>query len=143
MRIIPKATKVKMTFYKGITIPDIIIGLIALSLIAITLSSNFSFRGIIAIAILCVAIPLYITIGDNRLYVEIAYFFKYLFSIKRYKNKNVESFNPYKEVKDNLVYNKDFSMFGTIKIEPINFSMLSEDKQDSIIDGTMSRIYNL
>ena len=31
MRIIPKASKVRMTFYKGITIPDIVIGIVALA----------------------------------------------------------------------------------------------------------------
>lgn len=143
MRIIPKNTKVKVTFYKSITITDIIIALIALALLAITLSSNFSFRGYIAIGILCVTIPLYITIGDDRLYKEICYFFKYLFQIKRYKkNKNLENIIPYREIKDSFVYNKDSSVFGVIKIEPINFDMKSSEAQDYIIDGSISRILN-
>ena len=143
MRIIPKNTKVKVTFYKNITITDIIIALIALALLAITLSSNFSFRGYIAIGILCVTIPLYITIADDRLYIEICYFFKYLFQVKRYKkDKNIENIIPYREIKDSFVYNKDSSVFGVIKIEPINFDMKSSETQDYIIDGNISRILN-
>ena len=143
MRIIPKNTKVKVTFYKNITITDIIIALIALALLAITLSSNFSFRGYIAIGILCVTIPLYITIADDRLYIEICYFFKYLFQVKRYKkDKNIENIIPYREIKDSFVYNKDSSVFGVIKIEPINFDMKSSETQDYIIDGSISRILN-
>ena len=143
MRIIPKNTKVKVTFYKNITITDIVIALIALALLAITLSSNFSFRVYLAIAILCITIPLYITISDNRLYIEICYFFKYLFQVKRYKkDKNIENIIPYREIKDSFVYNKDSSVFAVIKIEPINFDMMSSETQDYIIDGTISRILN-
>ena len=44
MRIIPKKTKIKMTFYKGVTLSDVIVGFIGLVLVAIALSSNLSFR---------------------------------------------------------------------------------------------------
>ena len=39
--------------YKGITVADIVIGFIALLILAITLSSNFGFRWYIAIGIVC------------------------------------------------------------------------------------------
>ncbi len=147
MRIIPKASKVKTTFYKGITIPDVIIGILSLAVIAVTLSSNFPFRIYVAIGVLCLVVPLYLTIGSTRLYVQIAYLFKYLFSRKRYKEKGdkangIESIFPYREVKENLIYNKDNSLVGIIKIEPINFEMLNEEKQNALIDGAMSRILN-
>jgi hypothetical protein len=53
MHIIPKASKVKVTFYKGITIPDILIAIAALAVVAVTLSSNFAFRVYIAVAVVC------------------------------------------------------------------------------------------
>ena len=40
MRIIPKNTKLKMQFYKGIGIFDVIIGIVALTFIALTVTSN-------------------------------------------------------------------------------------------------------
>ena len=69
-RIIPKNTKVRMTFYKGVTIPDIIIGFIGLVLIAIAFSSNLAFRGLIAGGILVAFVPMYITINGDRLYAR-------------------------------------------------------------------------
>ncbi len=144
MRIIPKDTKVKLTFYKGITIPDVVLGMISLAIIALTLASNFSWRGYLAIAIFSLTIPLYITINDRRLYVEIGYLLKYLFSRKRYrkgsKNSDISTIIPYRELSGGFVYNKDSSLFGVIKIEPINFSMLDEEKQNLLIDSTISRI---
>ena len=66
MRIIPKNTKVKMTFYKSVTIPDVIIGFVGLVLIAIALSSNLAFKALIAGGILTFFVPLYITINGDR-----------------------------------------------------------------------------
>ena len=146
MRIIPKNTKVKLTFYKGITIPDVVLGLISLGLITLTLASNFSWRGYFAVSLFAITISLYITISDKRLYMEIFYLLKYLFSRKRFKrnghNNDISSIIPYREIKGDLVYNKDFSLFGVIKIEPINFSLLSEEKEDYLIDSTLSKILN-
>jgi len=122
MRMIPKATKVKLTFYKGITIPDVVIGMASLALIALTLASNFPWRIYAALGIFALTIPLYITMTDRRLYMEIWYLLRYLFSRKRFK--------------------KDSSLFGVVKINPINFSMLDEEKQNLLIDGTLSRIFN-
>ena len=147
MRIIPKASKVRMTFYKGITIPDIVIGIAALATVAVTLSTNFLFRGYIALGIFCLVVPLYLTLGTERLYVHIAHLFRYLFSRKRYGMKkngsgNIQSILPYREVKDGFIYDKDGSLSGVIKIDPINFEMLSEEKQDLVIDGGIARILN-
>ena len=147
MRIIPKASKVRMTFYKGITIPDIVIGIVALATIAVTLSTNFPFRGYVALGIFCLTVPLYLTLGNERLYVHIAYLFRYLFSRKKYSvrkngNGNIQSILPYREVKDGFIYDKDGSLCGVIKINPINFEMLSEERQDLIIDEGIARILN-
>ncbi len=142
MRIIPKASKVKVTFYKGVTIPDIIIAIIALALIAVTISSNFWFRWYLAGGILCAVAPLYLTLGEQRLYVQIAYLLRYLFSKKRYVEADVETLIPYREVKDEVVYNKDGSAFSAIEIEPINFDMLGEEKQDELIDYCYAKVLN-
>ena len=145
MRMIPKATKVKFTFYKGITIPDVVIGMASLALIALTLASNFPWRIYAALGIFAFTIPLYITVTDRRLYMEIWYLLRYLFSRKRFKkggSSDISTIIPYREVKEEFVYNKDSSIFGVIKINPINFSMFDEERQNLLIDGTLSRIFN-
>lgn len=142
MRIIPKASKVRVTFYKGVTIPDIIIAIVALSLIALTLSSNFWFRWYLAGGILCVIAPLYLTLGEQRLYVQIAYLFRYLFSKKKLRGESAGSAIPYREVEDGVAYNKDGSAFSAIEIEPINFGMLSEERQNELIDYCYANVLN-
>jgi len=141
MRIISKNSRVKVTFYKGITIADMVIGLVSLALIALTLSSNFSFRFYLATGVLCLAIVLYLPLGDGRLYIEIWHLFRYLFSKNKY---TVESSTliPYKEIKDSVIYEKDGSALGAIEIMPINFKILDQAGQDELIDDCFARILN-
>ena len=143
MRLLPKATRVRMTFYRGITVPDVIVGLCSLALIAVTVSSNFPFRWVLALGILFFTIPLYLSFSGERLYVELWHYLRYLFSKKRYKGADTSSLIPYREVKNNIVYNKDGTLFGAIRIEPINFDILSEEKQNALIEGIFSRILDM
>ena len=116
MRIIPKNTKVKMTFYKSVTIADVVIGFIGLVLIAIALSSNLSFKFLIAGGIFILFVPLYITINEDRLYRIVGYFFKHLFVRKKYRKcksgepikNDVENVTPYeKECGNGIIALKD------------------------------------
>jgi conjugal transfer ATP-binding protein TraC len=147
MRMIPKASKVRVTFYKGITLWDIAIGLAALAIAALFLSTNFSWRAYPAIGSVCVAAVLYVEFDGQRLYVQIAYFLRYVFSRKRYSSSSrgsssTDSIIPYREVKEGFVYDRDGTEFAAIEIDPINFSMLSEDRQSEIVDSSLSPILN-
>ena len=68
MRIIPKNKKIKMTFYKDITLSDIVVAFIDFGLVAIALSSNLSFRFLIAGGIMIAFNRLFISIYGDRLY---------------------------------------------------------------------------
>ena len=106
MRIIPKNTKVKMTFYKSVTVADVVIGFIGLVLIAIALSSNLAFKFLIAGGILVLFIPLYITFNEDRVYRLVGYLFRHLFVRKKYKKatkgevikNDVEGVVPYERI---------------------------------------------
>lgn len=151
MRIIPKNTKVKMTFYKSVTIPDVIIGFVGLVLIAIALSSNLAFKALIAGGILTFFVPLYITINGDRLYLVIAYFFKHIVSRKTYKKagrdenlpNDIEGVIPYGTiVADSIVSLKDFRLAGIVEVHPVDFRMLDEFNQNEMIEGGFARVLN-
>ena len=63
MRLIPRNTKVQTSFYKGITIADVILGLVGLGLAALAVASNLPYRLFIALGIACLFIPLFIPVG--------------------------------------------------------------------------------
>jgi len=143
MRIIPKNTKVKMQFYKGIGIYDVIIGIIALAFIALTATSNLPNKYTIAIGILILVAPLYIPIGDIKLYQAVGYGFKFLIARKTFNkikngNAHISTIIPYSAIKDNCIIQKDGSYTGVIEVTPIEFNMLSTTKQNFLIDGVIS-----
>ena len=77
MRIIPKNTKIKTQFYKGIGIYDVILGVVALGFIALAATSNLPNKYALALGILIVVAPLFIPLGDIKLYQAIGYGVKF------------------------------------------------------------------
>lgn len=143
MRIIPKDSKVKLTFYKGTTLTDIAIGFVVLLLVAITLATNFSWKWYLAIGLVLIIIPIYIKFGDDRLYQTLWRMTKYLFSKKSYpKQIDVETLVPYSKIEENFILNKDNTYTGIIEIEPIAFWLIDKERQDYLIDSTFSNILN-
>jgi hypothetical protein len=148
MRIIPKNSKVKLTFYKGISVVDVLIAFVALVLIAITLSTNFPFKWMIALGELIFVIPFYLTVGGERIYQYLYFFVRYLFSRKKYwqnsavKNAEISGLIPYQSTRKNLIINKDGTYTAVLKIEPMEFRMLSIEKQDRYIDGVLGKVIN-
>ena len=151
MRIIPKNTKIKMTFYKGVTVADIIVAAVGLVLLCFALTSNLSFRFLIACGIVVLFIPMFITINGDRLYKLIGYFFKHLVSRKKYRKakagqnvkNDIENISPYYKIHGSgIIELKDLRFAGILEISPIDFRMLNEYDQNELIDGTLARVLN-
>lgn len=145
MRIIPKNTKVKLQFYKNVTITDVVLAVIGLGFLALAVSSNLPNKWIVAMVILIIFAPLFIPIGDVKLYNAIGYGLKFVFAKKNFaKSKhgksNIGTIVPYLKIEDNLIRQKENGFTGVIEIKPIEFNMLSEYKQNYFIDGVLSNI---
>lgn len=143
MRLIPRNTKVKTSFYKGITFTDIIFGLVALALVALAISSNLTYKYLIALGIACVFIPLFVPVGEDRIYKCAFNMGKHLFSRKRYSEQgkdaaNIQSIIPYDKIDENVIVNKDGSYSGVLEVKPIEFRLLGGNKQNYIIDGVLT-----
>ena len=108
MRIIPKRTKVKVQFYKGIGIYDVIIGVIALAFLALAVTSNLPNKYTIALVILILVAPMYIPLGDIKLYQAVGYGFKFAIARKTFTKKtkgnaHISSIIPYSSIQDALI----------------------------------------
>ena len=124
MRIIPKSTKVKVQFYKGLGLSDIILGVIALAFVALAATSNLPNKYFLAIGILIIVAPLYIPIGDIRLYQALGYAFKFgiaqkTFSKAKKGNAHISVVVPYSKISDDLIFQKDNVVTGVIEVKPI------------------------
>ena len=145
MRLIPRNTKVQTSLYKGITIADVILGLVGLGLDALALASNLPYRLLIALGIACLFIPLFIPVGEERIYKCALYLARHIFSRKKYTEKgkdaaNIQSIIPYERIDGNCIVNKDGGFTGVLEIKPIEFRLLGANKQNYLIDGVLTNV---
>ncbi len=146
MRIIPKTAKIKIQFFKNISIVDIIIGLFFLGLIVLLAITNIGFiRFILMLILLVIAVGLFLPFEGQRFYVFLAYAVKYIFSVKKFSKDNtkaqtnIDNYLPFKDIRDGFIeYNTYFA--GVLQIDPREFSLLSEFRQNQMIDENFGRI---
>ncbi len=143
MRLIPRNSKVQTSFYKGLTILDIILCIVCLALVAVAVSSNLTYKFVIALGLICVFIPMFLPVGEERIYKCALYMGKHLFSRKSYSERgkdaaNIESIVPYECVEGSCILNKDGSYTGVIEIKPMEFRLLGSGKQNYLIDGVLT-----
>ena len=146
MRIIPKTAKIKIQFFKNISILDIIIGLSFFGLIVLLVVTNMGMMKFVLMAVVIViAVGLFIPFEGQRFYIFLAHSVKYVFSVKKYSRDdtkiqtNIENYLPYKDIHDGfIVYAYYFA--GVLQIEPREFSLLSEFRQNQMIDENFGKI---
>ena len=141
MRIIPKTAKVKIEFFKNISLADTVIGLAALALEVLVFTTNIPPipKYAIMILILAVSIWLYMPFDGQRFYMMFVNMAKYVVSVKHYSkdfakaNASIDNFIAFKDIKDGFIeYNEYYA--GVLEIDPREFRLLSGYKQDQIID---------
>ncbi len=146
MRIIPRTAKIKVQFFKNISVLDIIIGLAFLGLIVLLFVTNLGFpKYIIMFVILVIAVGLFLPFEGGRFYNFLGYSVKYVFSVKKYSKgsekvqANIDNFLPFKNINDNFIeYNNYFA--GVLQVDPREFGLLSEFRQNQMIDEHFGRI---
>ena len=140
MRIIPKTAKVKVEFFKNISLADILIGLFFLALEVLLFLTNLgTTRFYIMIVVLCIGGWLYVPFDGQRFYMAFVNGVKFLFSVKRYSLKfddsasDIKTLMPFKDIKDGFIVYQDYYA-GVLQIDPREFRLLTGYRQDQIID---------
>ena len=150
-RMIPKSTKVKVQFFKGINFSDIIVIFFALVLVALAMTSTFEMmtKIIISCVVVFITAVLFMSLEPNvRLYKQVGDLFKHLFGINTYKKQkrnsknNVMGLLPYVGIleqdydekrKIGIIDYKEY--FGAaVEVNSIQFYMLAESRQNSYIE---------
>ena len=146
MRIIPKTAKIKIQFFKNISILDIIIALAFLAIIVLLVPTNIGFVKFILMAItLVIGVWLFVPFEGQRFYIFLVYAVKYIFSVKKFSKDdtkiqtNIDNYLPFKDIRDGYIEYATYSA-GVLEIEPREFSLLSEFRQNQMIDENFGRI---
>ena len=142
MRVIPRRTKVKMEFVKGVTLGDIILGLIGVAVaIALFVSEGLAYNIWFGIAWLTVIVSLYFKVADDlRLYQTLGFIFRFFAQKKQFAKKEEKGVSPISEiipfvgtVQDRFI---DFENYyaQVFEVFPLEFGLLNEYKQNMLIE---------
>lgn len=142
-RTLPRESKIRISFWRGITVPDLLIGLLGLLLLAVIVSGGGTTRIVLGIFFLCMYCVLFFNVCGERgyylLYCTVKHFVRNnVFTNKGEPKANIEMLNGIKSESENIVYCKDGSAIGAVMLRPIEFRLLSEDKQNYYIDDLLA-----
>lgn len=139
---IPRKTKVKMEFYKGITVGDILFAFIAIGILLLMIfMTGFPdyIKVFLSMSWLAICICLYLPLADGkRLFAILGDLFKFFGDPKKFskntkrKHKPITELIPYVDIKNDLIDIKDYYA-GVLEIRPVEFGLLNEEKQEQII----------
>lgn len=145
MRYIPRKSRVKTEIYNNFTVGDLIVALVGIAISMFIITSNLPYKIYITLGFVAIYICVYIPISDGvKMYYGLFLLFKFMAYKKNYykkpKNKNddIKRIIPFTGLSTDK-----FISFGTyygmaVEIMPSEFGLLTEDKQNMVID-TFSR----
>ncbi len=143
MRYIPRKTKVRMEFFKGITLSDILVAAIGVTGVVLFALSTLPYNWYFAIGWGCLIAMLFMPIEEDlRLYGSIGLFIRFIAFKKKYNKADVDKKTnrlkirdiiPYENIlQDKIIDFKDYYAM-VIEIKPIEFALLNEHKQELVI----------
>lgn len=143
MKIIPRKTKVRTEFMRGITLMDIIVGVIGIAVALALFFSNFAGNlGLwFGIAWITIVVAMYFKVADDmRLYYTLGYILRFLAQRKKYSKNTVKGYTSMKEIIPfEKLYQDRYIDFGeyyaqVIEIDPIEFGLLNQYKQEMLME---------
>ena len=143
MRYIPRKTKVKMEFFKGITLADILVAAIGVTGVILFGLSTLPYNWYFALGWGCLVAMLFMPIEENlRLYGSIGLFIRFIAFKKKYNKSDVDKKTNRLKIRDIVPYEgiiqdkildfKDYYAM-VIGIKPIEFGLLNAHKQELVI----------
>lgn len=144
-RTLPRQSKIRLSFWRGITVADLIIALFGLLVLAIIMSGGGTVKIVFGIFFLCLYSALFFSFGGERGYYLLYYSLRHftrnnIFTKSGNPKANLSSLSGVKKEKDNIIYCKDSTAIGALRLKPIEFRILSEDKQNYYIDDLLAGV---
>jgi len=149
-RLIPRKTKVKLEFMKGITILDLILGVVGVAgVIILILANQIPIFVAFVFAILWVSLFFKVS-EDERFYTTLVYLFRFFAQKKKFsinkkagKKTEIDEIIPYEGI-----YQGRFIDFGgyyaqVVEVTPVFFGLLNEYTQDAVIESFANALRRL
>ncbi len=150
VRIIPRKTKVKSEFIKGVTGLDLVLGLIFIAVAIILFMANFEFHIWIAVCWIIIAVSMFLKFTDDtRFYNTLIFLLRYSVQKKKFtkgsdkKKSDIHEMIAYEGIYQDRFINFGPYYAGVIEIQPMFFTLLTEYYQDNVIEGFANALRRL
>ncbi len=141
VRIIPRRTRVKLEFMKGVTGLDLLIGVVAAVILILLAASNFEGHIWVAMVWAIFAISLFFKIADSdRFYVTITHLVRFSMQKKKYEKTpkkgkgNIKDIIPFDSIYQDRCISFGSYFAEVLEVKPILFDLLNEYSQNNVID---------
>ncbi len=150
VRIIPRRTKVKLEFIKGITGVDLAIAIVEAVILGVLIGSNFPGHIWVALVWGIFAISMFFKISDSeRFYVTLSYLARFSMQKKKYQKNptkgkpNMQDIIPFESIyQDRFISYGDY--YGAVlEVKPILFGLLNDYNQDNVINSFANALRRL
>jgi len=151
VRVIPRKTKVKSEFIRGVTGLDLLLGLVFIAIAIVLFLANFDFHIWIAVAWLIIAISMFLKLADEeRFYTTIVFLMRYSVQKKKFskgdgekKKSNIHEMIAYEGIYQDRYINFGLYYAEVIEIQPMFFTLLTEYYQDNVIESFANALRRL
>ncbi len=149
-KFIPRRTKLKLELYKNITFGDVGIALVGIAILFLLLFSTFQFHIYVAIAFATLWCMLFVPVSDGvKIYGAVILAFRFISFRKSYEKKytnkahDIKKILPYEGISlgQFISYGEYYGM--VLEIDPIEFFLLDEEKQEGVVRTMTNAIHRL
>ncbi len=148
MRIIPKRTKVTMEFFKGISLIDVLVGVLGIAIVVSLIFSNLPFRIWLAVLVFILFAGSVIPVDDEKAYMMAYHAIRYLVSFKTFEREaqkkgapTVAAITPFTGVDGDVIEYQKGRYYGIVLEMPsIEFRFLTEYRQNALIDNVLGAV---
>ncbi len=147
MRIIPKRTKVAMEFFKGVEVPDVLVGILGVAIVITVIFSNLPNRMVIASGVAVLFGASVIPIDGDKGYMMVYNLLRFLARRRNYEEEpkkkgepTVKDITPFTGINGKFI-EYDGEYYGiTVSIPDIEFKYYTLNKQNQMIDQVFGSI---
>lgn len=148
VRVIPRRTKVKLEFIKGVTGLDLIVAIVEAAILGVLFAASQIPGNIwIALAWGVVAISMFFKVSDSdRFYVTLSYLARFSMQKKKYQKNpsrgkaNMQNIIPFEGIYQDRFINYGDYYGAVLEVKPILFGLLNDYNQDNVIEAFANAI---
>ena len=150
VRVIPRRTKVKSEFIKGISGLDLVLGLIFIAIAIVLFLANFELHVWVALAWCIIAVSMFLKFADDtRFYNTLIFLLRYSVQKKKFskgddkKKSDIQEMIAYESIYQDRFINFGLYYAQVIEIQPMFFTLLTEYYQDNVIEAFANALRRL